>query len=849
MPEALPGSHKTSTFVVMDFNEEFAWPPKPRKRGNHLSLALEKLLEGPCRLAVVTRESERLQLALEFDSIFFCIEGVGAFARLACKTNRLCLPAHIGIATGEARVDIRPEHHPALHEAKWMASLVPEPAIFVAETTAMLARNLTLHPYGLEEYGDFYNVTLGETYRLFVLTHPQLPEFSKVDDERPRHNIPWQTDFFIGREEEVDQVIHLVDSHRTASLVGGSGVGKSLLAKRIGLELLDRLRDGVKYVDLAGAGDRQTVLARIFRSIGLPVQDVPGLNLDLLRKHFCQRSHLVILDGCDSCASLLSPIIDALLESRQVRLITTSILPLPATGLRPFLIEDLPIPHRANSIQELEGTDSSALFIDGIRRYRQGFPPEDSEVAAIVEICRRTNGNPLAIQLIARRLRHESLGQILDSLTEPTAKGGILNPAVASTLARLDARSREAIEHAAMFVDPWGPEELSEMQDVPARSLVDTLEGLLQLGIVETVEFRSSKPRFRLNPHFREATRTALHAEGRLEELREKHFLSFYSRVRDSIREISGENQRRHLDRLDSMRHDFEEALRYLIECRPDPSDFDEAMRASWPYWYKRNRLRSVISLASHALENCAPDDKVFQARLMMLQGIFLTKAGDSLEAVEKLETALVLALGTTDTKLKGQVLNNLGIAYWSDAQPEKALESYRGSITHAKKAEAKALEFAATAGACSAMIECGVLREAELMLKRMRSLSEGSQDGFDQWNCAIVTAELFCEMQEPHEADVHVNEAIDVAQHVGDVSMISRSLMWKARILYELRQPEEAARTLGLCLCLMARGEHGFNKANSARLIELEMRLARALSPAKLADLRIQGALQEPLI
>ncbi len=88
------------------------------------------------------------------------------------------------------------------------------------------------------------------------------------------------------------------------------------------------------------------------------------------------------------------------------------------------------------------------------------------------------------------------------------------------------------------------------------------------------------------------------------------------------------------------------------------------------------------------------------------------------------------------------------------------------------------------------------------------------------------------------------MDEAIAIAHEIGDGSMIARSLMWKSQILYGLGRFEDAARTLGHCTSLMAQGEHSFNKANTGHLIDLEMRLSRALSPPRFAQLRIEGTL-----
>ena len=840
---------KTSTFAVVEFEKGIDWPVAAGSEPSPTSAALSRLIASDVRLESVLNTDGRLRIGLEFDSVRTCLLEIGQFARDAFSSKGRS-PVRIGIATGEAPVTDDGLIHPARNRAHWIVGVAPASTVLVAEATTLLARDSDLLPFSVEEFGEFYHVAQGESNTLFALAHPRLPKPTFNDIPIAKHNIPWSPNFFIGREADIEEVSKHIDHQRCVNLVGVSGVGKSTLARRIGLELCEQFRDGVKYVDLSGVKDRP----QLIRTIGRATQENnerEEFDLPQLRRRLGDRRHLIIFDGCDGCRKHMPAVIRSLLETRHVKVLLTSVEPLDIPSGSRILIEDLPLPlgkRKDITIAELLESDASSLLIEGIRKSRQGSMPAESEAHAIAEICRRVNGNPLYLGLVARRFRTESAGDILNSLARVDTKTGALNPAVQSTVDRLDRLSRKVLEHVSMFVDPWSRKDAVAMMGDDSEGCSDSLEKLMQLGIIETVVQESGANSLIVQNHFREGVIAILSAEDRLDEYQQKHFLTFYSQVRDSVREIDGPDQAKHLNRLDQVRGDFESAMRYLISSRTDLKDFIDAMRMSWHYWYRRNRLRTVLSLAQEAMETCRPEDRTTISTLKNLQGIFLNKAGESDRAAQVFLEGIELLKGIGESdRTWAQLHANRGFALWAGAKPAEAAAEYLVAAESARKYGFDSLLLSASAGLTSSYIDLGDIDGARAALTAQEELK--TDDPLDQWNLTIGRAETHWLGNEHDLALKQVSAALSIAKEIGDAALVGRSHMWEAIIRFELGDCDESGKCLGACLYHMGAGEHSLYRVNWHRIAELEARLAEKVGPGRLSELKLIGSIGEPPI
>jgi predicted ATPase/DNA-binding CsgD family transcriptional regulator len=225
---------------------------------------------------------------------------------------------------------------------------------------------------------------------------------------------------FIGRDEELRRLTQLVPDERLVTLLGVGGVGKT----RLILEAIPRVRErfagGVEVVELAGLTDPDFLLVAIAAAVGIRASSTGDL-VDAFQERF-QEPTLVVLDNFErilTAGASLSQLLDV---CPLLHIVVTSRAALRLTGEREFVVGPLVIPPERWERADLDPTlsiDSVALFIDRARARGLEVPLADDDLAAVVEICRRLGGWPLAIELAAARVKLLGLPELAKRLADP----------------------------------------------------------------------------------------------------------------------------------------------------------------------------------------------------------------------------------------------------------------------------------------------------------------------------------------------------------------------------------------------------------------------------------------------
>jgi predicted ATPase len=204
----------------------------------------------------------------------------------------------------------------------------------------------------------------------------------------------------VGRDAESEAVLSLLDERRLVTLVGEGGCGKTRLALRVASSAVGRSVDGVWFVDLTPVAAGADMASRIADVIGL------SGGLDELVSVFAERDVLVVLDNCEHVLASTTGVVATMLsECPTLRVLATSRAPLDVPGEALFRVPPLELPRRGASAGEAIGTDAVQLFVERARLVRPGFEVTEGNVNAVVDVCTRLEGLPLAIELAAARLR------------------------------------------------------------------------------------------------------------------------------------------------------------------------------------------------------------------------------------------------------------------------------------------------------------------------------------------------------------------------------------------------------------------------------------------------------------
>lgn len=244
---------------------------------------------------------------------------------------------------------------------------------------------------------------------------------------RRRGNLRATLTSLVGRSREAEHVRGQLAAGRLVTLGGVGGTGKTRLATTVAAELAGTVPGGAWLVELAPVTDPADVPLAIIKALGLhepPLPDVvehratvPRDAVDRLTEALSHTETLVVLDNCDHLVAAVAECVAELLgRCPGLRVLTTSREPLGVTGETLVEVPPLALPTAGATPTEAMAASAVRLFVDRARAARRDFAVTEDNVPAVVEICRRLDGLPLAIELAAARLRSLSPAQVAERL-------------------------------------------------------------------------------------------------------------------------------------------------------------------------------------------------------------------------------------------------------------------------------------------------------------------------------------------------------------------------------------------------------------------------------------------------
>ncbi|HEY2656022.1 MAG TPA: DUF4062 domain-containing protein [Solirubrobacteraceae bacterium] len=462
---------------------------------------------------------------------------------------------------------------------------------------------------------------------------------------RVPRRLPVATTSLIGRAQAIDDVAGLLGETgtRLVTLTGPGGIGKTRLALAVGERLADRLDSGTVFVALAGVTEPEQVLAAIARAVGLELSgtDAP---LPALVERFGDARWLLILDNLDYVVDAARDLGELLARCPEVAILATSLAVLQLRGEHEYVVPPLAPPPDPDSVplDQLESSPAIALFVDRSRAVRPDFALIEGNAPAVVEICRRLEGVPLAIELAAARSRLldpdgllRRLAASLDALGTGTVdmpgRHQTLRATVEWSVGLLEDTERSLLETMAVFVDGWTIEAATEVAGINEDEALDLTEALARHSLIY-LDVTDRGPRSRMLETIRAFVLEGLASRPDAADVRRRHAEYYRALVEEADRPLRSFGQREWIERLQTEADNLAAAVRWNLDN--DPRPLPHLFRMLAVFWTLRDHLTEARSWVNELLPAATALDSRSRAELQWTEALTALEVGDDDAAV-----------------------------------------------------------------------------------------------------------------------------------------------------------------------------------------------------------------------
>jgi predicted ATPase len=809
-------------------------------------------VEGSTRRWEADAEGMRAALAAHDEVLHRAIEGHGgwqfkhtgdgvcaAFASprsavdaAVTAQRELELPVRMGLATGEAELRGGDYFGAVLNRAARVMAAGHGGQILLADSTAGLLSGVDLIDLGPRRLRDLPTAVEVFQVRAAAL-RTDFPPLRALDASPG--NLPGATTSFIGRESEAGEVHAAAKAHRLVTLTGVGGVGKTRLALEVAARLADEFPDGVWFFELAAVTDPAAVPDAVAAVLGITQQ--PGKSVsESVAAALEGRVRLLVFDNCEHVLDAAAGLVEAILaHSATVKILATS-----REGLR-VNEEQL---WRVPSLDVDSGTESAAvnLFVDRAHSVVLDFSlAQPGEADAVVEICRRLDGIPLAIELAASRMASMTAIEVRDRLDQRFrllvgSRRGLerhqtLRHAVAWSYDHLDDAEKPLLDRCSVFAGGFDLQSAcAVMGSDDDFATLDLLDALVRKSLL-VADRSSGRTRFSMLETIRQFAGEQLVAHGEATNVRAAHSRYFAGREADILALWDSPRQREAYDWLTLELANLRTAFRWAA----DHGDLDVAATIATYVGLLGVRVQTYepIAWAEELIESARAVDHPRLAFLYVIASQCFTTG--RIEAAVGYSDAGQIVLGSSREALPYGTEAVLGSVYLVIGQPERCAELCRAQLARRRDTHVYirgwlvvALSVAGSGGeamdSADGLIEAaeatgnplslgwalfahgGAFRDAD-PAGALNALGRGLVIAQDSGNRTIASllAHLLARLEAEHVDTVsafdHLTLAIRNFHNAGDATTIRVPLASLAALFDRLGRYEPAATVAGFAL------------------------------------------------
>jgi predicted ATPase/class 3 adenylate cyclase len=824
------------------------------------------------------------EMGTEGDSFYVVFESA-ADAVSCCLTAQQALAGHdwpdgvavrvrMGLHSGE------PAQHEDtyigidVHRAARIAATAHGGQVVLSEPTRALAAPGMPPAVSVRDLGFHRLKDIEEPERIYQLTGPGLPEdFPPLKSVGAQTSLPVPATPLIGRDDDLERLRATISRPevRLVTLTGPGGIGKTRLALAAAASLDTAFPHGVFFLPLAAVRDADMMWKSLADSLDVSAE---GRIADVVSGYLAQRRALLVLDNLEQLGGAAEVVAALLAAAPSLVVLATSRRSLHVQGENEMPVPTLEVPAGGNA----EAVASSAavrLFAQQAGMVRPGFAITADNAADVAAICRRLDGLPLAIELVAARAKllaprallarlGRSLGLAATEAGRPLRQQTLRNT-VAWSYDLLDPGVAQVFRGMSVFAGGCDLDALAEVAMTdggdPASSGLagpDPLDLVAELqddSLITVTEGADGEPRLGMLETIRQYALERLEQDDDADGARRRHagyYAAFAERASEQLEGPAGLTA---LDRLEADHDNLRAAMAWSLEtAAADPAGRGERaviglrlVQALSLFWYQHGHATEGRQWLQRAMDLASVDGGAPLARVAHGLGVLLDQLSEPDEARRLFERSLAIWRGLGDLEEQARELNSLGIV-------QRHLDNTGAARSLLEEAVAIDRELgshrlgAALTNLGQLESASGRLDRAIELLQEALTVDQRQGDLFgvavDQQSLALASLRA----GRPREASDQVSAMVSYVASSGNTSLLVNVLELAAAISAALGDPLRAARLAGAAEAI--RQESGMLvSAREAAMLEEHLAPARAaVAPQEWqAELAAGRALSQP--
>jgi len=638
------------------------------------------------------------------------------------------------------------------------------------------------------------------------------------DLESPPSLFPVSLTPLLGRQNEIDALVGFLsdDDVRLITLIGPPGVGKTRLAVQAATEAAGIFAHGLKFIDMAPLSDPNGFLPTL--ALHLEVNEIPDVPLiKRVAQALRQKSLLLVLDNFEQLVDAASQVYQLLSTTPNVKMLVTSRVPLHISGEHQFTVLPLALPQKTSNgeaIQDLLEYPAIRLFVERARGVQMGFQLTPENSGTVLEICRRLDGLPLAIELAAARVRTLSPQAMLkefarrfdwlapDNRTEQSSRQ-TLRGAIEWSYNLLSEKEQVLLRRLSVFSAGRTVETVKAIcvdaetdpseQALHADEIFDLMIQLTDKSLLFT-EPHPEETRFNLLETIHEFAREKLKQAGEEVVLRNRHLAYFCQMAERVETEVEYENQTVWLDRCETEHNNMRAALDWSLKEAADLQTGVRLAASLGLFWYLHSHFMEGLERSRIFLEKARAhgDEKVLAKLLFRTADLHLHQA-DFDAAVQLADDAVALCRKINDKHLLAWAFYVRGDIFLATHELKAAEKMLIQSVEVCIETGYQAVQDISLILLSTILLRQGNLDRAYATVMDGLALAEKLSDPWTIASGLQTLGEISLQKKEHADARKYFERSLEASRLVGDKFVIGSALVNLASLANQQGQFEES--------------------------------------------------------